>query len=196
MRHSLHIEGYGFHLRPVELTDAAFIAQMRTADPSRVRYLHPVPPGVETQRAWLAAYFDREGDYYWVIERRATRQPEGLIGIYDVNRVAGSAEWGRWILSPGSLGAVESALLVYRAAFTRIKLDSLYCLTVVDNKQVLSFHDSCGLQRMEVLKGKYALAGGVYDAVKHQCSKSGYSALVQRLEPRAKMIAQRLCRPP
>jgi hypothetical protein len=53
MRHSIRIEGYAFDLRPVEFSDAPFIVQMRTADPTRLRYLHPVPPDVERQRAWL-----------------------------------------------------------------------------------------------------------------------------------------------
>ena len=196
MRHSIRVEGYAFDLRPVELSDAQFIVAIRTAEASRVRYLHPISPDVELQRAWIARYFDRAGDYYWVIERRATRRPEGLIGIYGLDAVTSSAEWGRWILSAASLGAVESALLIYRAAFDRLMLDFAYCITVAHNESVLSFHDSCGLKRVGLLQDRFTLEDGVYDGVKHECSKAGYPAVVQRLESQAKMICQRLSRSP
>lgn len=196
MRHSIHVEGSAFGLRPVELPDASFIVQMRTADPSRTRYVHPISPDVELQRAWLAAYFQRGGDYYWVIERRATHQPEGLIGVYDMNHVASSAEWGRWILRPASLAAVESALLIYRVAFEQLKLDSLYCLTVADNQPVVSFHDSCGLRRAGILKAHFKLGEKSFDAVKHILVRQEWDSVRDRLAPQAQRIAQRFNQKP
>jgi hypothetical protein len=32
MRHSLHAEGFGVHLHPVQMTDAAFIVWLRNQD--------------------------------------------------------------------------------------------------------------------------------------------------------------------
>lgn len=196
MRHSLRLDGFAYRLRPVDLADAEFVVDVRTRDPERVRFLHAVSPDVGKQLEWLARYHEREHDYYWVIERLANHQPEGLAGIYDVNPVAGTAEWGRWVLRKGSFAAAESALLIYRAAFELLDLRSVYCITVADNQPVLSFHDSCGLRRVEVLRKKFTLADGVHDGVKHACTREDWPAILARLEPHARRVAQRLNRIP
>jgi len=192
MNHNIHVEGLAYSLRPVKPSDAEFIFDIRSSSPERQRYLHAIGASVDSQSEWIDSYLARENDYYWVIERKATGCNEGLIGIYDVDQERGTAEWGRWILRPSSLGAVESALLIYRAAFQYIKLKSLYCITVADNKPVVSFHDSCGLLRIETIKNRFTLADGVFDGIKHQCDLSDYPALVAFLEPRVGMINQRL----
>jgi RimJ/RimL family protein N-acetyltransferase len=192
MRHNYRLEGYAFALRPVELNDAGFIVQLRAAEPHRVRYLHDVAPDVQQQRSWLERYFEREHDYYWVIERLQSGYPEGLIGIYDLNPAEGNAEWGRWVLRAGSLAAVESALLVYRTAFEVLGLDVLSCVTVADNRPVLSFHDSSGLYRLSLLPQHFKLGDQTYDAVKHICTKANWPAVRNRLEPQAQLIGQRL----
>jgi RimJ/RimL family protein N-acetyltransferase len=194
MNHNIRVEGLAYSLRPVQPSDAQFILDIRSSSPERQRYLHAIGPSVDSQRTWIDDYLARENDYYWVIERKSTGNNEGLIGIYDVDQEIKTAEWGRWILRPSSLGAVESALLIYRAAFQYIKLNSLYCITVADNKPVVSFHDSCGLPRIEIIKNRFSLADGVFDGIKHQCNLSDYPALIAFLEPKAKMINQRLSR--
>lgn len=194
MRHNHRLEGYAFALRPVELADAEFIVAVRTSAPERTRYLHPISPDVAAQRQWLEGYFARADDYYWVIERHEGAEREGLIGIYDLDRATASAEWGRWVLRPGSLAAVESALLIYRAGFETLGLQALHCLTVAENLPVLSFHDSCGLARLATLERRYTLGDGAHDAVKHGCTRAEWPALRARLEPQAQRIAQRLKR--
>jgi RimJ/RimL family protein N-acetyltransferase len=122
MRHDLRLAGFRFGLRPVARGDAAFIVSLRT-DPELGRYLHATSPRVEDQEAWIAAYEARPGDYYFVVEDLKDRAPVGTIGIYDVDAEApGGAEWGRWLIRPGSVAAVESALLMYRMAFEQLGL--------------------------------------------------------------------------
>ncbi len=157
MRHDLTLGGFGFGLRPVEERDAEFIVEIRTADPERTRFLHPIPPDAQAQRDWIARYLQRENDYYWVVQRLDTGESEGVIGIYDMNPSVPTAEWGRWVLRHGSLAAPESALLIYRAAFelyqTGIDFISHDC--GIDNQPVVSFHDLCGLLREGTLKGAF-----------------------------------------
>jgi RimJ/RimL family protein N-acetyltransferase len=191
MRHDLRLEGHAFALRPVTLEDAEFIVQVRTSDPRRVRYLHPISPDVQAQRDWIATYLERENDYYWVIERQDTQAAEGLIGIYNLAPVERTGEWGRWVLKPGSLAAIESAWLVYRAGFESLQLDSVYCLTLANNRPVVSFHDSCGLQPVALLKNHFQFDGQQHDAVKHLCSRATWPAVSRRLEPQAQAIAKR-----
>jgi RimJ/RimL family protein N-acetyltransferase len=190
MRHDLTVDGPAFRLRPVRLQDAEFIAGLR-ADPERNRYLHPSPPGLTSeqrviaQTRWLQAYFERDGDYYFAIENRSSGVLEGTAGIYNVDRTARDAEWGRWILRRGSLAALESACLVYHGAFDRLGLDSLYCRTIAENSAAVAFHDSFGLTRSRVLLGY--LDG--MDAVESRLTKSSWIALREGVDGKAARAA-------
>ena len=194
MRHDLRLAGHAYELRPVELDDAEFIVTLRTCDPQRVRYLHPIPPDTEQQRGWLRSYFERQNDYSFVVENRDSRDRHGLVSIYNIDPVVQTGEWGRWILRPGSFAAVESALLVYRLAFEYLRLRSIYCITVADNLAVLSFHDSCGLARAASLPRHFELGGVTYDGVKQVCTRENWPIVRSRLEVRAERIARRLSR--
>ena len=92
MRHSLKIEGFLYALRPVEMADAEFIVELRTADPNYVRYIHRTSSDASKQREWLDDYFTRDLDYYWVVERRSNHEGEGLVGLYNINPVERTAE--------------------------------------------------------------------------------------------------------
>jgi RimJ/RimL family protein N-acetyltransferase len=194
MRHSHQLDGWAYRLRPVALEDAGLIIELRGGEGQRARYLHPISPDPVLQREWIARYLERGNDYYWVIERLDGKRAEGLIGIYDLKPGEQMAEWGRWILRPDSLAAAASALLIYRAAFEILKLESMYCLTIADNLPVVSFHDSCGLPRVELLKQHLELGGQRFDAVKHLCAKESFVTVRQQLEPQAQLIARRLQR--
>jgi RimJ/RimL family protein N-acetyltransferase len=196
MQHNLKIEGFGYWLRPVGEDDAEFIVEIRTADPERMRFLHPIPSDVSAQREWIARYLQRDNDCYWVVQRLGTNQREGVIGIYNVDPSAQTAEWGRWVLRPGSMAAAESALLIYRAAFECLKLESVYCLTVADNQPVVSFHDSCGLKRVEILKAHFKPGEKSFDVVKHILVRQEWKPVRDRLAAQAQLIAQRLNRNP
>jgi RimJ/RimL family protein N-acetyltransferase len=194
VRHDISADGAGFRLRPITVQDAEFVVDLRTSEPAYVRFLHPLSPDVSAQRAWLEDYFARPGDYYWVVERQDTAAREGLIGLYDLDASARSAEWGRWVLRPGSLAAVESALLVYQIAFEKLDLQFVYCTTATENKPVVSFHDSCGLRRAAELPGHFELAGRRLGAIRHECRQVEWPMLRERLKPQAALIARRMHR--
>ena len=170
--------------------------EIRTADPERTRFLHPIPPDAQAQREWIARYLQRENDYYWVVQRLDTGQSEGVIGIYDINPSVPTAEWGRWVLRQGSLAAPESALLIYRAAFELIKLESIYCMTVADNQPVVSFHDSCGLLREGTWKGYFKPGEKSFDAVKHILTRDRWPGAHDLLSAIAQKTNQRIRRSP
>ncbi|MCX7672530.1 MAG: GNAT family N-acetyltransferase [Thiobacillaceae bacterium] len=190
MRHELALAGEGFRLRPVGDEDADLIVQLRN-DPQRARYLHP---GVRTraeQLAWLAAYYDRPGDYYFAIERRGLGQTEGFAALYDVDEHMACAEWGRWILRPGSLAAVESAYLIYRIAFDHLGLRRVYCRTVAENAAVVAFHDRMGLDR-RVLPAWFDFEGRRMDAVEHTLEAAQWLRLAPMLQAQCARIARKL----
>ena len=180
-------------MRPVRREDAPFILSLRT-DPALSRFLHPVSGDLAAQLEWMEAYFERPADLYFIVERARTGTSVGTIALVDVGLLGQTAEWGRWILSPGSMAAVPSALLIYRVAFDVLGLDEVYCDTVADNEQVVSFHDSCGLERVATLFEHFRLGGAAYDAVRHMLSRERWPAVESMLAPKAERIDQLLQR--
>jgi RimJ/RimL family protein N-acetyltransferase len=178
MRHNIFIEGPGFRLRPVADADAPLLLALRS-DPDLNRYLHPTPPALASQLEWLAAYYERPGDYYFVVERRSDAAAEGVISLYDLDTSQAVAEWGRWILRRHSLAAVESAALVYRCAFEQLSLKEVYCRTVASNTQVVAFHDSCGCADRRVLPAHFMLDGQAFDAVEHRVDLDNWNGSVK-----------------
>ncbi len=193
MRHDVELDGVAFRLRPITSDDAAFIVALR-GDARLSRFLHRSAPDVGAQQRWLQAYFDRPGDYYFIIERRADGSAEGAVGIYDLDEAARRAEWGRWVLRPGSLAAAESAWLVYRVAFDLLGLALVYCRTVAANQRVVSFHAACGLTTHATLPGHAVLDGVPHDVVEHHLTRAAWPAVAPRLLEHAERAAAVLAR--
>lgn len=191
MRHELRIEGFAFRLRPVALDDAQFIVDVRTHE-QRSRYLHHTSRDVEEQTKWLKCYLEREGEYYFVIERRLPIRKEGLVVINNFSDSPRSAEWGRWVLVPGSLAAAESALLVYRTAFDVLALDEVFCRTIAENSAVVSFHDSSGLLRRAVMEDYFDLGGPRYAAIEHVLTRERWPVVSETLTTHALRVARRV----
>lgn len=187
MDHDIHTEGHVFALRPVRTSDAGLILELR-ADPERVRFLNEITLTLAAQQAYLAEYFKRADDYYFVIEERSSRRPEGLIALYDIDATTRWAEVGRWILKPRSVAAVESLLLLYRVAFDTLGMDNVLSLTIAENTHSLSFLDSCGLQRRGVRSRDIKIRGRWYDRVEHVLPRARWPALRARLDQLARGV--------
>ena len=185
MRHDIHLHGHAFRLRPVDEADAAFIVDLRGRSG---RFLRKGSASATEQLAWLRRYFERAGDFYFVVEPIHDRRREGLVGIYDVDSQRREAEWGRWVLEPYSNAAIETALLVYRCAFEALGLLRMRCRTIAENAQVVSFHDSCGLrrapERVWIERDGERCAG-----VEHTLSRVDWPAVMRRLDSLAERFA-------
>lgn len=192
MRHDIVVEGETIRLRPVRVEDAAVMVEIRRSVPEEKLFMNPTSPDPADQRAYLETYFDREDDYYFMIERRADNYAIGCVTICEIGQVApGWAEWGRWVLRPKSNGAVESVWLMFRAGFEILNLDTLYSRTVVDNEQVVSFHDSCGVKRACVLKNYVTLRGKPYDSIEHRLTRAEWSAVEEKLGGMVRRMARK-----
>lgn len=189
MQHDLALSGRRFSLRPVTVDDAEFIVRLRR-NPSASRFIHETSPDVNAQREWICQYLERDGDWYFIITQDGGSLPVGTVGIYDHDEDDNRAEWGRWILLPDSVGAVESALLTYRMAFEKIGLDEVYCRTITDNRSVVSFHDSSGAVRHALLKAHVTLHGAPHDMVEHRVTRATWSAMQPKLEALVARLAR------
>lgn len=180
-RSGITLTGPGFTLRPVTLADAGTIVSLRTSNPEHTQFLHETSSSITEQENWLRAYLERENDYYFVVERRSKRSAEGLIGLYDLDRGSRRAEWGRWVLAPGSLAAVESVYLLQSLAFECLGLQETYSRTVAGNRRVVSFHDSCGFKRSGTIASGFERGGVRHDLVLHSCDLTTWTSVKTQL---------------
>ncbi|HEX5430582.1 MAG TPA: GNAT family N-acetyltransferase [Bryobacteraceae bacterium] len=170
MRHNILMDGHLFRLRPVDLDDAGFILGLRT-DPQCRAFVHPAPGGRAFQEAWIAEYFHRAGDYYFILESKGAGTREGTVGVYNIDAREGCGEWGRWIVRPGSIGAIESAWLIYRVAFECLELRMVYARIAAGNKRAIAFQGSCGLGPPQLLPACLHLESGVSAALEYRMSR-------------------------
>lgn len=193
MRHDYSLDGVAFRLRPISDQDVPLVLELR-GNQLLNKFVHPVSGRVSDQLAWFVKYYDRPGDYYFVIEHRDSGVAEGLISIYDISQEMRSGEWGRWILRPNSLAAVESAWLIYRCAFELLNLELLICRTVAANEKVVSFHDSCGIRDRQRLPNHFHLGGKFVDAIEHKVVYSTWQVISPTLKRLVDLTARKLCR--
>ncbi len=103
------------------------------------------------QESWLRAYFERQGDYYFIIETLGGIAV-GAYGIYDV--AGASAESGRWIIRPDVPAAIPSAMQAFEIAFEKLGLRELRVKTVSTNRSVLSLNRKFGFRQTRVEPGR------------------------------------------
>jgi RimJ/RimL family protein N-acetyltransferase len=177
MKHNIRIEGHAYTLRPVELEDAEFIVELRT--PERSRFMHRIDSTVEAQREWLERYFQRPNEYYFVIERKRDRNQEGLTSLLDFDGKKGSAQWGRFILRPGSFSAIEATLLTLELAFGMFGLNEVWGVALLENVHLIAFCDLFGFQRSE--SATLNVDGELRTGTKGVLTKERWEALGKRV---------------
>jgi RimJ/RimL family protein N-acetyltransferase len=179
VEHSISLTCVRFRLRPITLEDARFIVELRS-DARLNRYLHEISPRVEDQVGWLERYFARADDYYFIIEDADSGERHGAIGIYDIEKKTSGAQWGRWVLKHGSIAALESVWLICEAGFSKLGLASVSSRTLVENPQVVSFHDSFGASRFAVLEDHFLVRGELKTAIEHRVTSADWPTLRAR----------------
>jgi len=188
MFHDIRVSGTAFGLRPVGHEDAEFIVGLR-GQSKRTQFIHRGTTTIEAQRSWTDAYLARPDDYYFLVHHLADGRREGTIGIYDVDAARRIAEWGRWVLVPDSLAAIESVVLMHRVAFDVLHLSSVYSRTLARNVGVVSFHDSCGIRR-DPTPRTMTVDGVECEAIEHRLASTEWPDLARRLEPMIQRIAR------
>ena len=139
------VEGPNLVLRLIEPEDAEYVHGLRS-DPKYNIHLSEITGTATDQRRWIEGYKAREADLrelYYVIERKdGTRC--GLVRLYDIG--AESFTWGSWILDHNKTpkAALESAVLVYIAAFEGLGLPKAQFDVRRDNANTLAFHRRFG----------------------------------------------------
>ena len=192
MKHSLQLEGYGLRLRPVTVGDAQFIIQLRS-HPRVLGTVGDTVPDVTNQRRWIESYFERNGDYYFIVET-TTGKPVGTIGIYDI--VDGIGQWGRWIILPEvSAVGFSSVVLVHQVAFDVLGLTALTGSVVPTNEKVLGFHRRFGAEFTHVEPKSRCIRGEWVDMVWIRVQRVNWPGMFAKLRPLAEVAGRSLNTP-
>lgn len=161
MRHEIHLEGFNLRVRPVRIEDAAFIVWLRNRDYVKGN-VGDSATDVASQEAWLRAYFEREGDYYFIVESSGGI-PLGTHGIYDVNGT--SAENGRHIMRAEVMAGLPSGILTADLAFGSMGLHELRACVVATNLAVQSLHRKSGFKEVGRVAAAQMIDGKPVDMV-------------------------------
>ena len=183
MQHTLHAEGFGVRLRPVRMEDAAFIVWLRNLDHVKGR-LGDSASDTATQETWLRAYFERQGDYYFIIETLGG-MAVGAYGIYDV--AGASGESGRWVIRPDVPAAIPSAIQAFEIAFGKLGLRELRVKTVSTNRSVLSLNRKFGFRQTRVEPASQTIGGQTVDQVHFLLEAKDWPQIREGLLPLARL---------
>lgn len=189
MNHNIIAEGFGVRLRPVQTTDAAFIVWLRNLDHVKGR-VGDSAVDVKKQEAWLEVYFQRAGDYYFLLETER-KLPLGTYSLYDMAN--GSAESGRWIINPQVPAALPCAVLGLDTAFNVLRLRELRTTTVSTNQRVLSLNRKFGFRQVRVDAAAQVIGGQPVDLVRFVLMPEEWPAVRARLVPHA-LVAEKQVR--
>lgn len=136
-------------LELVDLPDAKFIVELRTADPERNRHISETSPDVGAQTAWLANYKQLEArneQFYFMIKHLSI--PVGTIRMLDFTE--DSFGLGSWVLKKGThpSASIAALLMVYRAGFDTLGLATARYEIRKGNESSLRLHKRMGAERI------------------------------------------------
>jgi RimJ/RimL family protein N-acetyltransferase len=188
MRHSLQVEDFGIRLRPVRLADAAFIVWLRNLDFVRGK-VGDSASNLAGQEAWLKKYFEREGDYYFIVESLGGI-PLGTHGIYDVQGT--SAEKGRHIIRPEVMAGVPAGLLATDLSFGPLGMTELRATCVSTNVAVHSLHRKSGFKKVGILRAAQTIDGQPVDLVQFLLLPEDWVRVRDSMLPLARLAGNRV----
>ena len=145
IRKADRIVGHHLTLRNADVSDAAFIVELRT-DAKKGRYISPTSPEVAAQEAWLRRYAEDASQAYFVVEDESGTRA-GTIRMYDA--AGDSFCFGSWIMRAGSpvACAIESILILYQYALLELGFSRSYFAVRKQNRSVWQFMEGFGAHR-------------------------------------------------
>ena len=170
------------------MADAAFIVWLRRLDHVRGR-IGDTAADVAEQEAWLKKYFEREGDYYFIVETLAGF-PVGTHGIYNVRGL--SAEKGRHIVRQDVMAGVPAGLLATDLAFEKLGLRELRASCVSTNTPVRSLHKKSGFKETGVARAAQIIGGKPVDLIQFLLPVEDWAVVRERMVPLAQVAGSRV----
>lgn len=146
----------GISLRMLQQDDLATTLAWRNRDDARIWFKTSSTLTPDQHQAWFDAYQNKDTDYVFIIEENQT--PIGQAAVYNIDRVALSAEVGRFVVAPehrgkGHMNAGCAALI----ALCRdcLKLSHLYLEVLPSNHRAIRLYEHHGF--LTVLRQEHLL---------------------------------------
>lgn len=140
------LRGRTVQLEPLAESHAGQVVAWRNHPEVRPYFIARSPLTIEGQMAWTAGQVQRADDFTYVI-REPGGQAVGMVAVYDIDRVAGCAEFGRLLTAPGARQkgyARDAAIALVAFAFEALGLQLLYAHCLADNLRVHRFFIAIG----------------------------------------------------
>lgn len=140
---TFNIGGSSFILRGAEISDAAFIIQLRTGEKAS-RYLSQTSADVAQQERWLLQYKERElrnEEFYFIACDDSGRQ-YGTSRLYHIDYDKKEFEIGSWVFMPGTDHSIAIAADIFTRKFGFDNLGMNGCRFEVrkNNFSVIRYH--------------------------------------------------------
>lgn len=174
MDHNITLEGYGIRLRPVKIDDSEFIIKLRNM-PHAIGNIGNSAKDLSTQNEWMRKYFQRDNDYYFIIESPSAVKL-GTIGVYDIDFNALVAEPGRLVVIPKSLAALPSCILLIDFCFNDLKMQTLKGCIVSTNKKVIIFNQQLGYTITQIVPNEFFINNRETTMVHIELTKTKWEA--------------------
>lgn len=182
MRHSLTVQGFGLRLRPVRIEDAAFIVWLRNLDHVK-GWVGDSAADVSSQEKWLDRYFEREDDYYFIIET-STKVPLGTHGMYDFT--AHCAEIGRIAIRPGTRIGLAASLLLLDLFYGQMGMTQVRARSLAGNHRAQALLRKLGLNQVRVERAGTVIGGEKVDVLHFSQLAEQWFCIREKLIPKGK----------
>ena len=184
MNHSIVSEGYGVRVRPVRMDDAGFIVWLRNLEHAK-GMVGDSATDIASQEKWLRDYFERDGDYYFVLET-ACGIPVGTYGFYNLTKE--SVDIGRWIVWPESSAAVPSVLIGIDIGFQRLGARKIHLTVVTTNARATKLYYWMGFKKTHIETDAQIINGKPVDLMHMEMDEEDWDSGRKRLLPVAVML--------
>lgn len=135
----------------------------------------------EIQIKFLKSYFQKDNDFYFIIEKKNPKISVGTMGLRDIDLKSKRAEFHRLIILPDyRLYALEASYLLMQFAFETLNLNKVYCSVLKKNIQAYKFDCALGFSEEGLLKQHWWHENAFDDLFLLAMFKDGYKKLKER----------------
>jgi len=146
VNHNYTIKERDILLRPVVEQDIESMRNWRNSDWARNFFLDSSIITKEQQQKWFENYLEKTDDFMFIIEWQG--KAVGMVGIYNVNKKPGHAEFGRLLigeeLARGKGIGKKTVELLSKFAMQELKIKQIDLEVFADNERALAIYQKCG----------------------------------------------------
>lgn len=147
----LPFESEKVRLRLLREDDLPLTLLWRNQDHIRRWFVHSDIITPEQHAGWFRQYQERDDDFVFIIEERATgNRPVGQVSIYHIDWAAGRAEFGRLMIGEPDASGKGLAFAATRAALQiaieRLALQEIYLEVYASNNRAIAIYEGAGFK--------------------------------------------------